>query len=89
MKTPTQIDPPVALHRLVRLLRVATGWAILSVVPLGLLAIWFSEGLVKGLIQLVACLCFGVIAMGYLALGLWLIHGGKSSKPNDERMHTY
>jgi hypothetical protein len=80
MKTKNKLTASAGrMPRLVRLLRVATGWMILLAVPLGLLAIWFSEGLVKGLIQLVVCLCFGVIATSYLALGLWLIHGGKSS----------
>ena len=70
------------LARLVRILRVSTGWMILAAIPLSVLAIYFSEGLVEGLIKIACVLCFGVIGTGYVALGVWLISGGKSSDPN-------
>jgi len=71
-----------ALRRLVRILRVATGWTILAAIPVSITGTYFSEGFVSGLIKIACVLCFGVILAGYVALGMWLIAGGKSSDPN-------
>jgi hypothetical protein len=67
----------VPLQRLVRRLRMFAGWSILAVIPISTLALWFSDGLEKGIAMLIISLGFGLIVTGWIFLGVWLIAGSK------------
>ena len=70
------------MRRLVRILRFVLGWLIIAGLPVAILVPPFFDDFAKASAILVASILFGAVFAGILALGLWLVYGGKNSHPN-------
>lgn len=87
MSDPIKSDSPVenqhatgsaCVRRFIRILRVSAGVAILGGLATPVILAIIDTGILKTLILFGIALVFAVVFLGTLALGLWLIAGGKS-----------